>query len=675
MQALQKGALFDSRYEIVDVLGAGGFGVVYKARHQQFDRLVAIKSLRTSILEERDGLLRFEREAKVLSNLQHKNIISLHAFGVFDEAPYMVTEFVEGRTLDTLLDRDGHLGWRRATRIIQNVLSALECAHRQGIIHRDLKPSNILVTTATDGTETVKVIDFGLAKLLPGFGVPSQKLTETGFAVGTCYYMSPEQCAGQAVDERSDIYAAGCILHQMLTGRLPFDADDNVAVLYQHLQLQAEPLSKFAHLKEEEACQSLQAFIDKCLAKEPFDRYPSATEALADIDAILSQQFSKFSRYKRKASSKKNPTAKKRRATTGNIIAAALVAISLSAVAAYFLASQRDREISSAQLWTDLQAQLISRGVSVGQPWLAPKEAGDFGPQLIEVLAQANRDYRLPVREHQILHRWVAQYYANQGKFVEAKDCLLQGLKLPAQSTAYFWQLQTDLAHYLDLSGEVGKAETLRKQLLTNPSAVDASARVISDAMYCYEYRDDLKGLNKFCQDALLLELRPLDRTRFEYLLGTLYMLDGDDKAAANCFRAGAKLGPDQVISNPCWLGLTRLAIREGKMEDAENYLANFTYVEPDNGELSYNAAMQRLILDARQGLRPRLGPSIKRIQNTYGESLRAINEYDRSQALKALAHGRFTRAYSRLSRMPLPAAYNEMPLKTTAASTSTDSQ
>lgn len=199
----------------------------------------------------------------------------------------MVMEFVDGVSLDRLLRAERQLEPMRALLLMQQILEGLAAAHKIGVVHRDLKPPNILVTRDASGAESVKIIDFGLAKLMPGYGVPGQKLTETGYALGTCYYMPPEQALGVPVDQRADIYSAGCILYQMLTGTYPFDADDNVAVMYKHVNEQPRPLQDFLQGVAKANADAIATLVANCLAKQPEDRYPSAERALMDVENVL----------------------------------------------------------------------------------------------------------------------------------------------------------------------------------------------------------------------------------------------------------------------------------------------------------------------------------------------------------------------------------------------------
>lgn len=283
------GLLIDNKYEVLDTIGVGGFGTVYAAIQQQFERKVAVKVLKTTLLHEADGLARFEREAKSISGLKHKNLVAFYGYGAWQQAPYMVMEFIDGVSLQSVLEQGKAVEPLRALRLIRQLFEGLACAHAGGVVHRDLKPSNILIAKEADGAECVKIIDFGLARLMPGYGIPGQKLTETGYALGTCHYMPPEQALGTAVDQRADIYSAGCVLYQMLTGKLPFDAENNVAVMFQHIRNEPAPLRE--SLTPPAPIECIQIFVDNCLAKNAADRYQNARDAIADIDAILTGKF------------------------------------------------------------------------------------------------------------------------------------------------------------------------------------------------------------------------------------------------------------------------------------------------------------------------------------------------------------------------------------------------
>jgi serine/threonine protein kinase len=275
-------SIIDGKFEIVSPLGAGGMGSVYLSRQIGMERMVALKILRNDSGYSLDGeaRARFEREVQTLSTLRHRSIVTVYGAGVSNGLPYMAMEYVEGKSLSSLLSANKPLPLNMVTHIAIQICEALHCAHAHGVIHRDLKPNNIIVA---DNGE-VKLIDFGLAKLMPGAAVKDQQLTEAGSAVGSVLYMSPEQCLGQAVDARSDIYGFGCVLYHCLTGVPPFVGDHSVAVMHQHVQSQLPRLAEV--IPNVVLSDGWQDLLDVATAKESKDRYQTAAELLADVQRL-----------------------------------------------------------------------------------------------------------------------------------------------------------------------------------------------------------------------------------------------------------------------------------------------------------------------------------------------------------------------------------------------------
>src|SRR6266851_8982452 len=211
-------------YEITAAIGAGGMGEVYRARDTRLGREVAIKVLPEALAKDADRLRRFEQEARTIAALNHPNILAIHDIGTHDGAPFLVSELLEGMTLREKLET-GPLPVRRAIEYALGLAQGLAAAHEKGIVHRDLKPENIFITR--DGR--VKILDFGLAKLVrPRPEQQDQTQTASGMALGTPAYMAPEQARGQVADHRSDIFALGAVLYEMLAGRRPFAGDTSV---------------------------------------------------------------------------------------------------------------------------------------------------------------------------------------------------------------------------------------------------------------------------------------------------------------------------------------------------------------------------------------------------------------------------------------------------------------
>lgn len=240
---MKEGTLVGGRYRIERTLGDGGYGVVYLATQTAMDRSVALKVLRQDLEADQIAIERFYREAKAASSLSHPNIVRIFDFGVDEElsATYLVMEYVQGRTLEQALRAEGPFSERRAAQILLQVARSLVSAHAADIVHRDLKPANIMVANLSDGEEHVKVLDFGVAKILDA---DAKRITRTDGPIGTPAYMSPEQVSGKAIDLRSDLYSLGCVLHELVTGEAPYGSEQAVSVMFQHVSDPVPPLPK-----------------------------------------------------------------------------------------------------------------------------------------------------------------------------------------------------------------------------------------------------------------------------------------------------------------------------------------------------------------------------------------------------------------------------------------------
>jgi eukaryotic-like serine/threonine-protein kinase len=274
--------LLSDRYELCDVLGYGGMSEVHRGLDTRLGRDVAIKVLRADLARDPQFLMRFRREAQNSAALNHPAIVSVYDTGeVAGESgplPYIVMEFVDGQTLREIVKTQGPMTQQKVTEVMADVCAALDFSHRHGIIHRDVKPANIMITRAG----AVKVMDFGIARAL-GEG---QNVTQTAAVIGTAQYLSPEQARGEAVDARSDVYAAGCVLYELLTGEPPFTGDTPVAVAYQHVREDPRPPSSV----NPNIPPALDAVILKALSKNPANRYQSAAELRADLVRVRSGQ-------------------------------------------------------------------------------------------------------------------------------------------------------------------------------------------------------------------------------------------------------------------------------------------------------------------------------------------------------------------------------------------------
>jgi serine/threonine-protein kinase len=269
--------LLGGRYQVGELLGYGGMAEVHRGRDLRLGRDVAIKMLRTDLARDDTFQLRFRREAQNAAALNHPAIVAVYDTGEErgssgETLPYIVMEYVNGRTLKEVLQVEGRLMPRRALEMTAEICSALEFSHRHGIIHRDIKPGNVMLTQ----TGQIKVMDFGIARALANSG---STMTQTSAVIGTAQYLSPEQARGETVDARSDVYATGCVLYELLCGQPPFVGDSPVSVAYQHVRENARPPS----LINRDVSPALDAVVLKALAKNPLNRYQSAAEMRADV--------------------------------------------------------------------------------------------------------------------------------------------------------------------------------------------------------------------------------------------------------------------------------------------------------------------------------------------------------------------------------------------------------
>ncbi|MFC4019537.1 Stk1 family PASTA domain-containing Ser/Thr kinase [Micromonospora sp. GCM10011542] len=269
--------LLGGRYQVGELLGYGGMAEVHRGRDLRLGRDVAIKMLRTDLARDATFQMRFRREAQNAASLNHPAIVAVYDTGeetapTGETLPFIVMEFVNGRTLKEVLGAEGRLQPRRALEICADMCAALEFSHRHGIIHRDVKPGNVMLTQ----TGQVKVMDFGIARALAS---GATTMTQTSAVIGTAQYLSPEQARGEAVDARSDVYAAGCVLFELICGNPPFVGDSPVSVAYQHVR-EAPPTPSDINPDVNPA---VDAIVLKALSKNPLNRYQSAGEMRADL--------------------------------------------------------------------------------------------------------------------------------------------------------------------------------------------------------------------------------------------------------------------------------------------------------------------------------------------------------------------------------------------------------
>jgi serine/threonine-protein kinase len=368
-----KRRIVGDRYEVGEVIGRGGMAQVHRGRDVRLGRDVAIKLLRQDLASDPTFQSRFRREAQSAASLNSPSIVAVYDTGEGEidgvATPYIVMEYVEGRTLRDVLAAEGRLLPHRALEIAAAICGALEQAHAAGIVHRDIKPGNVMLTTSGE----VKVMDFGIARALTS---STATMTQTSSVVGTAHYLSPEQARGEHVDARSDVYSTGCLLYELLTGAPPFTGETAVAVAYQHVREDPVPPSSV----EPDVPDSADAIVLVAMAKNPVNRYSSAAEMRADIDRALAGRPVHATPVLRNEESAagfppttvllRDPPAR-RRGTAYLALAVATIAIFVIAlVVARGLLGGSSHQVTTPSLggesYSDAQSTLAAQGLRVG---------------------------------------------------------------------------------------------------------------------------------------------------------------------------------------------------------------------------------------------------------------------------------------------------------------------
>ncbi|CAN5442455.1 hypothetical protein BH10CYA1_BH10CYA1_44150 [soil metagenome] len=278
------GTTFAKKYQITSILGEGGMSVVYKARHNYMERVVAVKVLHKHLIADAVALQRFQQESQAASSLSHPNIVTVYDFGIEEGQAFFVMDCLEGPTLQDVLEKQERIAPQEAISILVQLCDGLEHAHRKGIVHRDLKPSNLVLMPQENGSQLLKIVDFGIAKLMPSEdGETRQALTQTGEVFGSPLFMSPEQCMGRGPDLRSDIYSVGCLMYEALSGVPPLMGDTSFETMTKHVN--EMPITFKQVNSELNIPPGLEAVVFRCLQKDPEDRYQSASEIINDLPA------------------------------------------------------------------------------------------------------------------------------------------------------------------------------------------------------------------------------------------------------------------------------------------------------------------------------------------------------------------------------------------------------
>lgn len=278
------------RYEAISILSQGGMGVIYKARHVMTDAKLAVKTLHMHLAHEEKHLLRFEQEARAASALKHPHLVVVHDFGLTPSGvPFLVMDLIEGTNLQEQILNYGPLSLSRFCEIFIQASDALAHAHKRGVIHRDIKPGNMILAASDDGKDFIRIVDFGIAKVIASDALTTQELTQTGDLVGSPLYMSPEQCLGTSLDARSDIYSLGCVMYEAITGKTPFLGPNSVQTIFKHIhEMPPRPSTQRSDIM---IPPTIERILFLTLQKDPARRYASMEDLRMDLEIVQKQLF------------------------------------------------------------------------------------------------------------------------------------------------------------------------------------------------------------------------------------------------------------------------------------------------------------------------------------------------------------------------------------------------
>jgi tRNA A-37 threonylcarbamoyl transferase component Bud32/tetratricopeptide (TPR) repeat protein len=457
---LAPGTVVDQKFEIVSAMAMGGFGVIYRANQLGFDRVVVLKVLQSHAEIDHEDIRRFEREARILSQLRHRNLVLFYGFGEYEGNLYIAMEMVQGKSLEVALGRRGRLPLDETISILKQVCEALMCSHSHGVVHRDLKPTNIMLCETPEGV-LVKLIDFGLAMLITADISTMQKITAAGNTVGSVEYMSPEQCVGKPTDDRSDIYSLGCVLHYCITGEPPFTGDNAVVVMRRHVD-DAPP--RLAKLIADPLPRELQYVIDKALAKDPDDRYEDIGEFLADLEAIEKGSGAKLI-------ADKAPVARPRRGVrisrrglmtkVSVVLTASVFAIALmGALVEYFkLAFPQEPRITSIRAWYE------ARKLDVDKAENDPRRRPIVAQQYAKVLDLNNEDRLIDQNQLAQIYWRLGVLHANSGDYEKGMHYSQKAVQLFMDDNAFAGDLQNAGGTLMDCATHLGRQSEALHQL------------------------------------------------------------------------------------------------------------------------------------------------------------------------------------------------------------------
>lgn len=584
-------------YVITSLVGIGGMSAVYKAKHTVLERVVALKLLHPHLVSHGASLKRFEQEARAISQLSHPNIVGVYEYGVSEnQQPYLVMDYLEGRSLALRLHEEGRLIPDDSLAIFAAVADALVHAHNAGILHRDMKPSNIMLVADGDEQEVVKLVDFGLAKLLPSSELETRKLTQTGEIFGSPIYMSPEQCVGKTLDARSDIYSLGCVMYESLCGYPPFVGANVMETMYMRLNEDPKPFPVDLKIPKE-----LEAITLIALAREPELRYRTMAELREDLElvknAATSGQIRAFKKLRRK-----------RRIPFMKALATVAV-LGCVGVTGWLFGNTNHPQVAEHQSAWSLRQQ-------IGQQRFDKKDFSGAEKEYLAAVKEAEKFGDGNVRLVSSLERLAAVYQA-EGKPAEHENI--------EQRIAELKQLK-------EIGDKEGNLYELAAMTLSmvpeDPSKLDAAKqKALVDKMnhlsQLFLDQGDFDKSQELLSRALAMQkqTRQTDDPQFATTLSILAIL-------------GAKLGEYQQAEELLNQAMKiRLKAFGDKHPEIAANLYNLALVHEDNGDLKAAREEYKKALDIYNGVYGTNSPEVAMTLVGYGGLARKLGKFDESES------------------------------------------
>jgi serine/threonine protein kinase len=625
------GTTIAGRYQVLSFIGRGGMSVVYKARHNYMERIAAIKMLHAHLVSNQQSLKRFQQEAQAASCLAHPNVMGVHDFGITPQGqPYLVMDYLQGLSLSELIEKEGQLSPERTYSIFIQACDALSHAHQKGVIHRDLKPSNIMLLDGEDHPDFVKIVDFGIAKLLSQSEKQGQHLTQTGEVFGSPLYMSPEQCLADQLDARSDIYSLGCVIYETLTGKSPLSGASMLETMYMHLN---EPPLPFRKVRPDlNLSEELETVVFRAMEKSPKDRQQSMAELRDELEAVRSAGKTKRSflglghaPIRRKRDSRKQVKLSQR-----NMIIISALAVFTGAFATWTLLGSGNAPVGSSAYGPDS----IWVSYTEGQPERLDKETEQKNEKifkLFKMLREKTGGSNSP--ELVGIYARLAGLYRRQGRVTDAEeyykktyDGLKQGVSV---DNLDFTEVAKQLAEVYCLNGKYPEAEQVALDgLQTSPPVWPGHPVFLLILSDCYYHQGKLAEAEKLLKEAVdawtttVLKDGP-SAALANIDLAEVYRMQKNYKAAAEAYKTAEQLKEDE-------LGQYN--------QELPRYLLNLAWLYEKSGDFAEAEPLYKKAWSISEKARGPKNPEISIILNRYSDLLWRTNRWLESIIFKIRA-------------------------------------